>query len=152
MINKWDRRFMRIAREYSKNSKDPSTGVGAVISNCNNIQVSQGFNGYPRGIADDETLHEREIKYLKVLHAEENSILFAKRDLIGHTMYVYGLFPCAHCMAMMVQSGIHRVVYFQKSDGLATERWKLQNDVARDMAKQVNMIIETITEEEIDAA
>ena len=47
----WDRRFMELAAFYARWSKDPSTQVGAVITRGKQ-QVSQGYNGFPAGVAD----------------------------------------------------------------------------------------------------
>ena len=83
-------------------SKDPSTQVGAVITHGNRI-VSVGFNGYPHGISDSADTDDREMKLLKTLHAEENAILFAKRDLAGSDIWVTH-FPCPNCAAKIIQN------------------------------------------------
>ncbi|GAM63531.1 dCMP deaminase [Vibrio ishigakensis] len=88
-------------------SKDPSTQVGAVITKKNRI-VSVGFNGYPHGISDSADTDERDMKYLKTLHAEENAILFAKRDLDECEIWVTH-FPCPNCAAKIIQTGIKAV-------------------------------------------
>jgi len=51
MINKWHIRFLRLAREVSSWSKDPSTKVGCVIVDQSRRVVSLGFNGLPSGLA-----------------------------------------------------------------------------------------------------
>ncbi len=51
MISKWAKRFYQMAELVASWSKDPSTQVGAVITNQNRI-VSVGFNGYPHGVSD----------------------------------------------------------------------------------------------------
>ena len=48
--DKWDRRFLKIAREGATWSKDPSTQVGAVIVDQDQRVVSLGYNGPPRGV------------------------------------------------------------------------------------------------------
>ena len=45
--DKWDRRFLKIAREGATWSKDPSTQVGAVIVDPDQRVVSLGYNGPP---------------------------------------------------------------------------------------------------------
>ncbi len=87
MISKWAKRFYQMAELVASWSKDPSTQVGAVITKQNRI-VSVGFNGYPHGVSDSVDTDERELKYLKTLHAEENAILFSKRDLDGCDIWV----------------------------------------------------------------
>lgn len=107
MSEKWDRRFLGLAKDpYATWSKDPSTQVGAVITKGNH-QVSQGYNGFPAGVNDDaERYADREFKYRAVIHAEENAIIWAGRDLTGCTIYVYPMPPCAGCAGKIIQSGI----------------------------------------------
>ena len=66
MVSKWATRFIQMAELVGSWSKDPSTQVGAVITEHNRI-VSLGFNGYPQGISDNATIDNREIKLLKTL-------------------------------------------------------------------------------------
>ena len=108
--SKWQQRFMEMARLAASWSKDPSHGVGAVIAAPNNRVVSVGFNGLPQGYDDDALLTmEREQKWMAVIHAEENAILFAQRNLQGHNLFVYPLHPCEHCASLIHQVGITRV-------------------------------------------
>lgn len=106
----WQDYFLGMARHVATKSKDPSTKVGAVLVDANNRVVSIGFNGPPRGVPDDPSV-DRETKLRRTLHAEQNAIIFARRDLAGCTLYVTHA-PCARCAAMIVQTGITRVVYF----------------------------------------
>ena len=71
--------------------------------------ISMGFNGPPRGVADTR-LHDREVKYRHIIHAEMNALLFAARSVEGATCYVWPLPPCASCSSKLIQSGIARVV------------------------------------------
>jgi dCMP deaminase len=104
-------------------SKDPSTGVGAVIVDTKNRVVSLGFNGFPRCVVDsDEMLFDRDEKLRRTIHAEENALLFASRPVEGCTIYVTHP-PCARCAAKIVQAGIARVVA-QIPDELFSGRWE----------------------------
>lgn len=109
---KWDIRFLRLAREIASWSKDPSTKVGAVIVDENNRVVSLGYNGFPRGLNDSPELYaDRNEKYKRVLHAEQNAFIFAeKKDLRHCTLYTFPLAPCPSCALLAVQHGIKRVV------------------------------------------
>lgn len=110
MTPHWQQRFFEMARLVAGWSKDPSTQVGAVIVSPRRRVVSVGFNGLPAGIEDDpEHLADRERKLAMVLHAEENAILFAQRDLSGCAIFTWPLPPCAHCAAKIVQAGIAAV-------------------------------------------
>ncbi len=110
----WDEYFMGIAILAAKRSKDPNTQVGACIVSQDNIIISTGYNGMPKGCSDDEFPWEREgeqTKYAYVVHAELNAILNANgRDLRGSRVYV-ALFPCNECAKAIIQSGVKEVVY-----------------------------------------
>ena len=110
----WDEYFMGIAMLAAKRSKDPSTQVGACIVSQDNIIISTGYNGMPKGCSDDEFPWERngeDTKYPYVVHAELNAILNANgRDLRGSKLYV-ALFPCNECAKAIIQSGVQEVVY-----------------------------------------
>ena len=120
----WDEYFMGIAMLAAKRSKDPSTQVGACIVSDDNIIISTGYNGMPKGCSDDEFPWDRKgeneaaTKYPYVVHAELNAILNASgRDLRGSRIYV-ALFPCNECAKAIIQSGIKEVLYL--SDKYAT--------------------------------
>ena len=113
----WDEYFMGIAMLAAKRSKDPNTQVGACIVSKDNIIISTGYNGMPKGCSDDEFPWERsgeeeiETKYPYVVHAELNAILNSNgRDLRGSRIYV-ALFPCNECAKAIIQSGIKEVIY-----------------------------------------
>lgn len=115
----WDIRFLELAQHVSAWSKDPSTKVGAAIVDNNHRIVSLGFNGFPRGVSDDRRLNNREDKYEIIVHAEMNAILFAGRDLLGCTIYVWPMPPCSRCASIIVQAGMYKVVAPRP-----TERWR----------------------------
>jgi dCMP deaminase len=107
----WDHRFLVLAQHIASWSKDPTTKVGCVIVDEQRHIVSTGYNGFPRGVNDTHArLHEREVKYKLVIHAEKNALLHAQRDLRGGTLYVWPMPPCSQCAAAIIQSGIKRVV------------------------------------------
>ena len=110
----WDEYFMGVAMLAAGRSKDPNTQVGACIVSPENIIISTGYNGMPKGCSDDEFPWERtgeETKYPFVVHAELNAILNANgRDLQGSRLYV-ALFPCNECAKAIIQSGVKEVLY-----------------------------------------
>ena len=110
----WDEYFMGIAMLAARRSKDPNTQVGACIVSDENVIISTGYNGMPKGCSDDEYPWEREgeeTKYPYVVHAELNAILNASgRDLRGSRIFV-ALFPCNECAKAIIQSGIKEVLY-----------------------------------------
>ena len=117
----WDEYFMGVAMLAARRSKDPNTQVGACIVSQDNIIISTGYNGMPKGCSDDVFPWDRtgeETKYPYVVHAELNAILNANgRDLRGSKLYV-ALFPCNECAKAIIQSGVKEVYYL--SDKYAT--------------------------------
>lgn len=110
----WDEYFMGVAMLAAQRSKDPNTQVGACIVSPDNIILSTGYNGLPKGCSDDEYPWEREgeeTKYPYVVHAELNAILNCNgNSLRGARIYV-ALFPCNECAKAIIQAGLAEVVY-----------------------------------------
>tara|TARA_R100001377_G_scaffold33281_1_gene18176 strand:+ start:367 stop:834 length:468 start_codon:yes stop_codon:yes gene_type:complete len=110
----WDIKYLGLAEYISTWSKDPSTKIGAVAIGTKGQVLSQGYNGFPRGIIDSpERLNTREEKYKYVVHAEMNVIFNASLNgvsLYESTMYICGLPCCSDCAKGMIQAGISRVV------------------------------------------
>lgn len=104
---------MEMARKVSEWSKDPNTKVGAVAVGSKGQILSQGFNGFPRGILDSsDRLDDRETKYKYVVHAEMNVIYnatYSGVSLDKASLYVYGLPVCSECCKGIIQVGISRV-------------------------------------------
>jgi dCMP deaminase len=120
--NKWDKRFLSLAEEVAKWSKDPSTKVGCVIVDPDTNRVmGVGYNGFPRGMCDHKELYEdRETKYSRTIHAEVNAVLNSNRTE-NCTAYVTAP-PCTNCALTLIQSGIQRVVSVAPSRDLLS-RW-----------------------------
>ncbi len=121
MSTKWDTRFLGLAAHISSWSKDPSSQVGAVITDGNRI-VSLGYNGFAAGVHDSlERLEDRNTKLNLTIHAEENAMIFAKRDLSGCTVYVTHP-PCPRCASKLVQEEVKRIVFISPSEDFLS-RW-----------------------------
>jgi dCMP deaminase len=143
-MNGWDRKFIDMAVMVSSWSKDPSTKVGCVIADSDHAQLSEGFNGFPRGIADDDRLNQREVKYRLIVHAEANAIAAAARNghgLKGATAYVT-FCPCPQCAALLIQAGIVRVVTIE---GATPPHWKAECDIAQAMFREASVVYEEAT-------
>ena len=113
----WHTYFMSLAHLSALRSKDPNTGVGAVIVDNVNRIVSIGYNGMPRGCDDSLFPWDREgdfldTKYAYVVHAELNAILNAPRSVQDCSLYV-SLFPCNECAKAIIQSGIKKYIMNQ---------------------------------------
>lgn len=111
MNEKWDLRFLRLAREVSTWSKDPSTQTGAVIVDGDRHIVSVGYNGFPARMSDHPRLYEdRETKYSRIVHCEMNAVINSPTSVKGCTLYTWPFLSCDRCAVHMVQAGIDRVV------------------------------------------
>jgi dCMP deaminase len=142
--NKWDQRFIRVAREVSSWSKDPSKQIGAVIVKDKRI-LATGYNGFPKGIDDSaDKYNNRELKYELVVHAEMNAIFnasFHGVSLKDTTMYVWGLPVCNECAKGIIQVGINRIV-MATSD--VPEKWSESFEKSRNMFSEANVEISNI--------
>jgi len=134
--DKWDRRFLELAKHIASWSKDPSTQTGAVIVDQKGRIVSVGFNGLAQGVEDTpERLNNRDLKYKMFVHCERNAIIFARQSLEGCTLYTWPFMSCAACAAMVIQTGIKRVVapYSENS------RWKDDFELATEQFKDAGV-------------
>lgn len=118
----WDEYWMNIVEQVGKRSTCLRRNIGAVIVK-DNIIVSTGFNGAPRGLPHcieigclrDElkipsgTMHE----ICRGVHAEQNAIIRGDPlRMDGATLYVNAK-PCKICAKMIANSGIKKVVYVE---------------------------------------
>ena len=140
MQNKWDDRFMEMARTIANWSScyQPNRKIGAVIVKDKRI-LTTGYNGAPSGVKScverGECLRRKlnipsgtkhELCY--AIHAEQNAIIQAARmgvEIEGSTIYCTHQ-PCVICAKMIVNAGISRVVYGEGyPDAFALEMFKL---------------------------
>lgn len=126
---KWVKRFFNLTKEISTWSKDPSTQVGATIVDDNCRIVSQGYNGFPRGVFDDENRYNnRELKYKLVVHAELNAILNALYNgasVRNCSIFIHNLPVCNECAKAIIQSGIKNVYIDTEISERWSDSWKL---------------------------
>lgn len=140
MSSKWDLRYLQLAKEVSSWSKDPSTQIGAIAVGTKGQVLSQGYNGFPRGIEDRVSYYEdRETKYKYVVHAEMNVIYNATYNgvsLDGATLYVTGLPVCSDCAKGIIQVGIRRVVMIEQN---VPQKWIESWKTTASMFEQANI-------------
>ena len=145
MTTKLDLRFIGLAQHISTWSKDPSTKVGCVVVGEDREIRSTGFNGFPRGINDDEDrLMDREKKYPLICHAEENAIMHAARigvSLKDSTAYVTWP-PCSRCARSLIQAGIKEIVY--PETGKIPERWIEDFTISDSMLNEAGVAVRSI--------
>jgi dCMP deaminase len=140
MNAKWDQRFLDLALHISQWSKDPSTKVGCVVVGADREIRSTGFNGFPRGIKDDEErLSDRSKKYPLICHAEENAIMHAARigmPLKGCSAYVTWP-PCSRCARSLIQAGVSEVVFPEGCE--VPERWREDFEISGGMLREAGV-------------
>ena len=112
--NKYDKAYLKMAREWGNLSYCERRKVGALIVKDRMI-ISDGYNGTPTGM---ENICDDEENYTKwyVLHAEANAIMkvaSSTQSCSGATLYVT-LSPCKDCSKLIYQAGIVRVVYIDQ--------------------------------------
>jgi len=147
LSNKWDKRYIGLAKEIAKWSKDPSKQIGAVAIGDKGQVLAQGYNGFPRGIEDTQERYDnREEKYKYVVHAEMNCIYNATYNgvsLEGATIYISGLPVCSECAKGLIQVGIKRVVYHTGLD-IVPAKWKESNDQTIELFSEADISYERL--------
>lgn len=119
---KYDKAYLKMAREWGKLSYCKRKQVGALIVKERMI-ISDGFNGTPSGFDNCCEDGDGKTKW-EVLHAEANAILkvaASTQSTEGATLYIT-LSPCKDCSKLIHQSGIKRVVYanaYKDSSGIS---------------------------------
>ncbi|MFD2892002.1 deoxycytidylate deaminase [Flavobacterium chuncheonense] len=113
-LRKYDKAYLRIAKEWGQLSYCKRKQVGAIIVKDRMI-ISDGYNGTPSGF---ENCCEDEDNLTKwyVLHAEANAISKVARSTQScenATLYIT-LSPCKDCSKLIHQSGIKRVVFHEQ--------------------------------------
>lgn len=112
--SRYDKAYLKIAREWGKLSYCKRKQVGAIIVKGRMI-ISDGYNGTPSGF-ENCCEDEQNLTKWYVLHAEANAISKVARSTQsceGATLYIT-LSPCKDCSKLIHQSGIKRVVYLEE--------------------------------------
>jgi dCMP deaminase len=144
-MNKWTQRYLNMAKEVATWSKDPSTKVGAIAVGDKGQILSQGYNGFPRGVKDHlERYCDRTEKYKYIVHGEMNAIYNACHSgasLNGATLYVTGLPICSECAKGIIQVGIKKVVMQFPKD--ISQTWRDSMVTSLKMFAEANVIVMT---------
>lgn len=141
----WLGRFLKLAKEVSTYSKDPSTKTGAYIFSRTGKPLSFGYNGPVRKMDDSRTdIHERPKKLYYYEHAERNAIYNAEVNLKDAVMFCTH-FPCADCTRAIIQNGITTIVIDEehgpgKNTGFS-ERWQESMEASLDMLNSTGVKI-----------
>ncbi len=134
--------YLDIAQTVLKRSTCLRKRYGAIIVK-NDVIVSTGYNGAPRGRANcielgvcmrEQLNIPRGERYelCRALHAEQNAIINASREqMLGSTLYLVGedsqsgelltdVCSCAMCKRMIINAGIDKVVIRNSPDTYST--------------------------------
>lgn len=153
MITKWDERFMRLAKQISTWSKDPSRKIGAIAVDESRRILSTGYNGFPSRLADTpDRLNDREEKYKYIVHAEMNCIFNACQNgisLNGAKLYVWGLPVCSECAKGVIQVGISEVYCGHIDDSYLNSVWKESFDTTQTMFAEASIKVHEIAFERV---
>lgn len=108
---RYDRAYMRMAREWAQLSHCTRKKVGALLVREGMI-ISDGYNGTPTGFPND--CEDKDgLTHWYVLHAEANAIMKVARstnNANGATLYLTHS-PCRECSKLILQAGIRRLVF-----------------------------------------
>lgn len=142
VVEKWDLRFLDIAKQIASWSKDPSSKLGAVAVKDRRI-VATGYNGFPVGVYDSESRYnDRETKLKFVVHAEMNCIYNAAKNgvsLEDATLYIDGIACCSECAKGVIQSGVGRVVMRYKP---MKSGWAESFEITKQMFREAHVEFE----------
>lgn len=114
----WDETWMLVANIMSLRGTCPRRKVGCVIADADQVFLTQGYNGAPRGLAHctDDGVGCRIDglgRCTRTIHAETNAIYNAVRSgaaLLGAHVYCTDR-PCINCAQALVQVGIRSVMW-----------------------------------------
>lgn len=140
----WVERYLQLAKHISSWSKDPSRKIGAVAIGSKGQVLSQGYNGFPRGMLDISARYDdRETKYKYVVHAEMNVIYNASYSgisLDGSSLFVYGLPVCSECAKGIIQVGVREV--FILTEEVIPEIWDKSFELSKSMLNEASVYVE----------
>lgn len=116
-IRLMDRHGLMLATSESLLSLDPSTKVGAVVSNGTVIKAHNAFVG----AGFDPASASRPERYARVAHAELRALLAAGALSRGSTVYCTEE-PCLECAKALIIAGVKRLVHYSTTAD-RRERW-----------------------------
>lgn len=135
-VGSWDKKYFGLALHVRGWVKGPDLGVGAVVVSPDKSQLSVGYSGLPRGIADTKERLIDGSKNIYGMHAELNAILNARCCVAGWALYSTRT-PCAHCAAAAIQAGIARVVTARPT----VSRWQQSQEIGLAILKEAGVEI-----------
>lgn len=105
----WTDYFLGLAKVVSQRSHDIHTQHGCIITDTHNRILGVGYNGFPRGLKDNELPLNRPDKYHWMVHAEKNALSNCVVRPDNGIAYVTGQ-CCNDCIIALWQEGINKVI------------------------------------------
>lgn len=105
----WNDYFLGLAKVVSQRSHDIHTKHGCVITDASHRILGVGYNGFPRGLIDENLPTSRPEKYKWMIHAERNALSNCIVRPDNGIAYVTGQ-CCNDCIIALWQEGISRIV------------------------------------------
>jgi dCMP deaminase len=140
ITERWEKRFLRLAKEVATWSKDPATKVGSVAVTKAKRIAGVGYNGPPTGVADAPERFERPAKYFYTCHSEQSLVATAARHVLeGTTVFVTHL-PCSTCAALLINAGVSRIVCGDGQTSMPEEEF----EVAKTMLAEAGVELQQV--------
>ncbi len=105
----WTNYFLGLAKVISQRSHDIHTQHGCVITDQNNRILGVGYNGFPKGLDDQNLPTNRPDKYHWMVHSERNALSNCVIRPDNGIAYVTGQ-CCNDCIIALWQEGIKKVI------------------------------------------
>ena len=148
----WDQYFMNLVYLIAMRSEDPMTKIGAVIVSSDNVLISSGYNGLPRGVVATPERLQRPTKYPFMVHGEANALHLAGRrgqSCEGAKLYTQGL-PCTECAKAIIQHGISKIIIDKDYTITNSEKWEQEAKISKEMFDDARIPIQSIKVELVD--
>lgn len=131
----WTDYFLGLAKVVSQRSHDIHTQHGCIITDTNNRILGVGYNGYPRGLDDQNLPKHRPEKYPWMIHAERNALSNCVVRPDNGIAYVTGQ-CCNDCIMALWQEGVS-TVYMTNDHGtiLFDKEAKNRFDIFAEMSR-----------------
>lgn len=105
----WTDYFLGLAKVVSQRSHDIHTQHGCVITDRQNRILGVGYNGFARGLDDNQLPTSRPEKYRWMIHAERNALANCIVRPDNGVAYVTGQ-CCNDCAMALWQEGVTKLV------------------------------------------
>jgi deoxycytidylate deaminase len=137
--------FIQRAEEAKSLSRDRSTHVGAVLVDCLGNIISEAGNRFPEECGEEESWHERPMKYMVTVHAERYAICTAARmgrRTEGSSIYISGYgTPCSICAQDIICAGVKEcVVKYGPFTGKGTH-WGEECRIGRMLLERAGILV-----------